>query len=112
MSEVNIRVNHSVKMIYYSIIQFQPLLTSTTYQNSIYDRNTDLHKIGELQPYDGSLLGKSPTRSHKSWHGVNFSTFIFPLQKAIHIRYTVVDWCKGLLEHMTKMFLFPTGSTF
>ena len=49
--------------------------------------NTDLHKIGELEPYDGSLLGKPPTRSHKSWHGVNFSTFIFPLQKAIHIRY-------------------------
>ena len=89
MSEVNIRVNYSVKLIYYSIIQFQPLPTSTTYQNSIYlsthDRNTDLHKIGELEPYDGSLLGKSPTRSHKSWHGVNFSTFIFPLQKAIHI---------------------------
>ena len=52
---------------------------------STYDRNTDLHKIGELEPYDGSLLGKSPTRSHKSWHGVNFSTSIFPLQKAIHI---------------------------
>ena len=41
-----------------------------------------------------------------------FPLFIFPLQKAIHIRYTDIDWCKGLLEKMTKILRFPTGYTF